>query len=78
MPIGRLSQELVAEIAASYPGLRVLNLAGNEIERVEHLAPLSTLESLSLARNRIKVPSSLQRSSSLGMQPPGRMGWGQL
>eukprot|EP01045_Picozoa_sp_COSAG04_P008800 COSAG04_NODE_495_length_13411_cov_35.496094_10_plen_129_part_00 len=53
MAIAAISQQLVAEIAESYPDLAALNLSSNHISEIENLEPLSRLASLDLRDNHI-------------------------
>ncbi|CAN0028155.1 unnamed protein product [Ectocarpus sp. 8 AP-2014] len=60
MPIRELSAELVSDIVESYGQITKLNLATNEISRVENLERLTRLSNLDLFCNRLgSVPGSL-------------------
>ena len=55
MPIKTISKELVREISASYPDLKVLNLSSNELVKIENLEPLTCLTRLNVSSNKILV-----------------------
>ncbi|OQR92533.1 hypothetical protein ACHHYP_03532 [Achlya hypogyna] len=63
MPLERLTEELVREIAAEYPALSNLNLSKNEIRTIDcDLSALPHVSRLNLSHNHLStLPSTLHR-----------------
>eukprot|EP00960_Hanusia_phi_P050367 760184-Hanusia_phi.AAC.3 len=60
MPIKAISKELVREISASYPDLKVLNLSSNELVKIENLEPLTCLTKLNVSSNKLLLLNNLR------------------